>query len=161
VTRLNCGAKRWGLDIRSDVESVTRFSVIESKISLKNERRSRCISALLSGTGKGGREMVGECEGNAVSLAPRACKNRSSYGAAALLEFDIACIRCTPHPVVNVKRIKYFLAAGGPENSNVTTAPRISADFVRKLKLIERLSGRNDCTLACAFTLVTMYARVI
>lgn len=60
-------------------------------------------------------------------------------------------------PVVNVKRIKYFLAAGGPENSNVTTAPRVSADFVRELKLIERLSGRNDCTLAHAFTLVTMY----
>lgn len=77
-----------------------------------------------------------------------ACKNRSSYGAAALLEFDIACIRCTPHPVASVKRIKYFLAAGGPENSNVTMAPRISADFVRELKLIERLSGRNDCALS-------------
>jgi len=44
VTRLSCGAERWGLDIRSDVESVTRFSVIESKISLKNEHRSRDAS---------------------------------------------------------------------------------------------------------------------
>lgn len=44
VTRLSCGAEKRELDIRSDVESVTRFSVIESKISLKNERRSRCIS---------------------------------------------------------------------------------------------------------------------
>lgn len=99
VTRLSCGAARWGLDIRSDVESVTRFSVIESKIPLKNERRSRCISALPRGAGTstgGGREGEGGCEGmqgrNAVSPA---CKNRSSFGAAAQLEFDIPCIRCT------------------------------------------------------------------
>lgn len=49
VTRLSCGVEKRGLDIRSNVESVTRFSVIESKISLKNEHRSRCISALVRG----------------------------------------------------------------------------------------------------------------
>jgi len=72
-------------------------------------------------------------------FARLASKNRSFSGTAALLEFDIACIRCTPHPIVRVKRIKYFLAAGGPKNSNVTT-PRVFADFARELKLIERLS---------------------
>lgn len=65
VTRLSCGAEKRGPDIRSNVESVTRFSVIESKISLKNERRSRCISALVRGNrargaeGRGGEEAVG------------------------------------------------------------------------------------------------------
>lgn len=71
------------------------------------------LRVTIGGSGKG-RGMVG----NARKTRFRSrlmCKNRSSYGAAALLEFDIACIHCTPHPVVNVKRIKYFLTAGGPE----------------------------------------------
>lgn len=128
VTGLSCGAEKWELDIRTNVESVTRFSVIESKISLKNERRSRCISALLRRLRKGDkREQERDswkCEENTrVSLARPACKNRSSSGSAALLEFDITCIRCTPHPIVRVKRIKYFLATDDPENSNETMAP--------------------------------------
>lgn len=91
-----------------------------------------------------------------------ACKNRSSYGAdtASRCWNSISLVYVAlPHPVANVKRIKYFLAAGGSENSNVTMAPRISADFVRELKLIERLSRGMEWlhTLACAFTPVTMY----
>lgn len=69
VTRLSCGAERWELDIRSDVESVTRFSVIESKISLKNERRSRdAFPRYYWELGKG--EGM-ENEENADPLAPR------------------------------------------------------------------------------------------
>lgn len=123
VTRLSCGSEKWELDIRSNVESVTRFSVIESKISLKNERRSRCISALLhEGRERGERkgeetpELESGMRGKQAappSLLPLLCKNRSSSGSAAQLEFDIACIRCTPHPIVRVKRIKYFLATDG------------------------------------------------
>lgn len=83
--------------------------------------------------------------------------------AAALLEFDIACIHCTSHPVVNVKRIKYFLAADGPENSNVTTdgAAHIRG-FCSRIKINRTpILGRNDCTFACAFILVAIYARYI
>ena len=148
-------------DIRSDVESVTRFSVIESKISLKNERRSRCISTLLSGIGKGGREWLG----NARKMRFRsrfACKIDLPSETAALLEFDIACIHCTSHPVVNVKRIKYFLAADGPEKSNVTTdgAAHIRG-FCSRIKINRTpILGRNDCTFACAFILVAICTRV-
>lgn len=46
--------ERWGLDIRSDVESVTRFSVIESKISLKKRAPiAMHLRVTIGGPGKG------------------------------------------------------------------------------------------------------------
>lgn len=83
---------------------------------------------------------------------PLLCKNRSSSGSAAQLEFDIACIRCTPHPIVRVKRIKYFLAADDPENSNETIAPHAdSRGFRSQIKInrtpIDRMAAPSRARL--------------
>lgn len=51
---LSGSGERWGLDIRSDVESVTRFSVIESKISLKKRAPiAMHLRVTIGGPGKG------------------------------------------------------------------------------------------------------------
>lgn len=94
-------------------------------------------------------------------FARLASKNRSSSGTAALPEFDIACIRCTPHPIVRVKRIKYFLAAGGPKEFQCNDAARIHG-FRSRIKINRTpIDGTIVRPRACIHPRSSAYTRAL
>lgn len=149
--------ERWGLDIRSDVESVTRFSVIESKISLKNERRSRCISALLSAAGKeSGNARETRCRSR---LARVKMDLPTESRRAAGIRYRLYTLH-SASPVVNVKRIKYFLAADGPGEFQCNDGAGHIRGFRSRIKINRTPIGTEWLhARVCAFTPVTPCVR--